>query len=513
MSNLQVYNTLTGKKEPFIPQQGNRVLMYACGPTVYDLSHLGHARMTIVWDVVQRYLRFSGYDVTYVRNITDVEDKIINRAKQLCVSPEQVAREFTYTFWHDMHMLNVQLPEYEPRATEFIERMIDFVQGLIANKHAYVSNGDVYFDVASFKEYGKLGKKDMEELLVGAREQVRSQDDLSARKKSPVDFALWKGASESEPGWKSPWGWGRPGWHLECSTMTKHVLAETIDIHAGGEDLVFPHHENEIAQSESLHGKPLAKYWLHNSFVQVSSEKMSKSLGNFSTIQDLLSVYSPDTIRLFTLQTHYRHPIDFSIDALNSTKAAMGRLLRAAVYAKETEPASPNENGIGPAVATANSVASANARHALIGESLLGRLQTNFTFAAAASMDPVDDQTTRQFRSEFSEAMDNDFNTAIATSKLFGLVDKIFQEEDEKKRSGYATVLSQYSQLLGLTLNDTRRTINNRTGEQVLDFVLELRQHARSNKDYETSDRIRKQLSDLGINVMDSQTGAKWELT
>jgi len=490
MNTINVHNTLTGKKEQFVPINGNKVLMYACGPTVYDMSHLGHARMALVWDVVQRYLRFSGYVVTYVRNITDVDDKIIKRAREMGLTPEQVAREYTYTFWHDMHCLNVQPPDYEPKATEFIELMIQFTKDLINAGHAYESNGDVYFDVASFNEYGKLGKKSLDDLLVGAREQVRSQEDLAERKKNAADFALWKSAKKDELAWSSPWGPGRPGWHLECSTMTKHVLGETFDIHAGGEDLVFPHHENEIAQSESLHGKPMARYWLHNSFVQVNSEKMSKSEGNFSTIQELLAKFSPDTIRLFALQTHYRHPIEFSIEALNAARTALGRLLRAAEFA------SGNTNG--------NAQLSA-------GEGLLSQIKKQISRSTAEQLDPVNDETTKQFRNAFTEAMDNDFNTAIALSQLFALADKIFVEEDETRRRGYSTVLTQHARLLGLTLVDTRKQVDNATTEQILELVVELRQNARTRKDYETSDLIRKRLSELGVSLMDGSGGTTWE--
>lgn len=494
MNTIQIHNTLSGKKEEFIPINGNRVLMYACGPTVYDMSHLGHARMTLVYDVIQRYLRFSGYDVVYVRNITDVDDKIINRAKSLGISPEQVAREYTYTFWHDMHCLNIQPPDFEPKATEFIELMIQFTKELIEKGHAYESSGDVYFDVASFKEYGKLGKKTLEDLLVGAREQVRSQDDLAERKKNQVDFALWKSAKGGDLGWSSPWGKGRPGWHLECSTMTKHVLGETIDIHAGGEDLVFPHHENEIAQSESLHGKPMAKYWLHNSFVQVNAEKMSKSEGNFTTIQDLLGRFSPDTIRLFALQTHYRHPIEFSMESLKAAKTALSRLIRAAAYANQIT----NES---------------NGSNATAGEAVLKQTTRQITRSTAESLDPVNDDLTKQFRKTFTDAMDNDFNTAIATSQLFHLADKVFVESDEERRRGYATVLTQFANLLGLTLSDTRKQIDESTTEQIVDLVLELRNIARTKKDYETSDLIRKRLADVGLSVMDTGGTTTWEQT
>lgn len=467
MSPLKVFNTLTAQKEEFVPLNGKRVLMYACGPTVYDLSHLGHARMAITFDVIQRYLRFSGYEVTFVRNITDVDDKIINKALKSGSQPEKVAREFTYTFWHDMRALNVQSPDFEPRCTEFIAPMIEFIAGLIEKGHAYASGGDVYFDVASFKEYGKLKKQSLEDLLVGAREQVRSQDELKELKRNPVDFALWKGAGADEMGWESPWGRGRPGWHLECSTMIKHVLGVTIDIHGGGEDLVFPHHENEIAQSEALHDKPFVRYWLHNSFVQVDSEKMSKSEGNFRTIQEVLKQYSADTIRMFTLQTHYRSPIEFTGDNMDAAKASMLRLIRATRQSGDFD---------------------------------------------GADMQKVltEDADLKPYFADFKEAMDNDFNTPIAVSVLFALADQAFQAGEQGNK--YAQALRYLASTLGFTLEDTSKQIDLRTAESVLDLVLQLRESARANKDYATSDLIRNSLQSLGIKVMDVKGGpATWE--
>ena len=501
MANIQVFNTLTNKKEPFVPLKGNKVLMYACGPTVYDMCHLGHARMSIVWDVVQRYLRFAGYDVTYVRNITDVDDKIIARAKDLNVVPDKVSREYIFTFWNDMHKLNVELPDHEPRCTEYISLMIDFITELIEKGHAYASKGDVYFDVQSFPEYGKLGRKTVEDLLVGAREdQTRSQEELKAKKKSPVDFALWKGASESEPGWPSPWGYGRPGWHLECSTMIKNVLGETIDIHAGGEDLVFPHHENEIAQSNCLHGKPLAKYWLHNSFVKVDSIKMSKSLGNFSTIDGLLDSFTPDTIRMFILQTHYRHPSDFTLDSLKAAQAAVTRLVRAAAFTN-SEPSKKN--------GTPNRIPN-HLSAPIYGATMLDSGK-RLTVESIAVRDKIKDDVTTKFRADFVEAMNNDFNTASAISNLFQLAEKIFQEKDTKKQSGYAEVLVDHAKVLGFTLADHRHYIDAAQSGELVDLVLTLRDNARQAKDYQTSDLIREKLGNLGISVMDSKDGADWE--
>lgn len=469
---IQVFNTLTGKKEDFVPLSGKTVKIYACGPTVYDSSHLGHARKEIVWDTVQRYLRFLGYDVIYVRNITDVDDKIINRAKERGIGPDRLAREYTYAFWRDMDALNVASPDFEPRATEFISQMISFVQDLIKKGHAYESGGDVYFDVASFKDYGKLGKQNLEQLLVGAREQVIAQETLSQLKKSPVDFALWKSAGKEELGWPSPWGHGRPGWHLECSTMVKHILGDTIDIHSGGEDLVFPHHENEIAQSEALHEKPLAKYWLHNGFIQVSSEKMAKSLGNFKTIQDLLEQYSADAIRIFVLQTHYRNPIDFSPESLAAVKAGLSRLIRAANLSQVE-----NENG----------------NHSVIS--------------------PDNEKVEKQFRADFEQAMNNDFNTAIAISLLYQLSDHILALKDKQvqDRNHLSALLKEYAAVLGLKLTDRRKVVDTETSEKLVELLLDMRQKAKANKDFATADTIRKSLTDIGISVMDTPSGANWE--
>ena len=469
-NKIELFNTLSGRKETFVPNSGETVKMYACGPTVYDESHLGHARMFIVWDVVQRYLKHSGYEVIFVRNITDVDDKIINRAAEIGIHPDQLARRYIYSFWNDMKSLNVSLPHFEPRATEYITRMVTFIEELIQKGYAYESKGDVYFEVSKFKEYGKLGKQNLEQLQSGARDQVRSQDELSSLKRNPVDFALWKSASDKELHWQSPWGSGRPGWHLECSTMIKHVLGESIDIHVGGEDLIFPHHENEIAQSEALHGKPLSKYWMHNGFVQVSAEKMSKSLGNFSTIKELLKVYSPDTIRLLVLQTHYRNPIDFTQESLVAAKSAVARLSRAAHIAS-----------------------------------------TEDTESTKAQGDAEVDATVKQFRGEFEDAMNNDFNTAIAIAALFSFADKI-QSAAKDKQAAYAAELKKHAELLGLTLEDGRRIIDTATAASVVDLLLELRQNAREKKDFATSDLIRKQLAELSINVMDAAGGkAGWE--
>jgi len=467
MNKIHVFNTLSGKKEEFIPLQGNTVKMYACGPTVYDLSHLGHARTFIVWDIVQRWLRFSGYEVIYVRNITDVDDKIIKRAHELGMTPEKLSRQCTYDFWHDMKALNIEAPDFEPRATEFISQMIIFAQALIDSGHAYEAGGDVYFDVASFKEYGKLGKQNLAELMVGARDQLVAQEALAHLKKNPVDFALWKSADAAELGWPSPWGRGRPGWHLECSAMVKRILGETIDIHAGGEDLVFPHHENEIAQSEALHGQPMARYWLHNGFVQTNSEKMAKSLGNFKTIQDLLQTFSADTIRLFILQSHYRNPIDFTIESVQATGNGIQRLLKAASFANlEVSDKPPGKEAQGAA---------------------------------------------EKFKLDFADAMNNDFNTAVAISHLYQLSDIIAQNAESADKHYLANTLVHYAKVLGLTMKDSRQDVDTALGAKLIDLILTLRSEARARKDYASADLIRKTLTEIGVSVMDGAGGATWE--
>lgn len=475
MASIELFNTLSGRKEAFVPNSGQTVKMYACGPTVYDQSHLGHARMAIVWDVVQRYLRYSGYKVTFVRNITDVDDKIINRARDMGIHPDQLARQYTFSFWQDMQNLNVSLPDFEPRATEYITRMIAFAEDLVHKGFAYESNGDVYFEVSKFADYGRLGKQNLEQLQSGARDQVRSQDELASKKRNPIDFALWKAADQNELHWDSPWGSGRPGWHLECSTMIKHVLGETIDIHTGGEDLIFPHHENEIAQSEALHGKPLSKYWMHNSFVQVSAEKMSKSLGNFSTIKELLTKYSSDAIRLLVLQTHYRNPIDFTPESLDGARTAIARL-----------------GAIAADAGTAGTAESSN-----------GGVESNGNDISA-------DAEVKQFRGDFETAMNNDFNTAIAISTLFSFADKV-QNAPVEKKAAYAGELKKYGAVLGLKLEDNRRTVLTSSAAQAIDFILELRQTAREKKDFATSDLVRKRLAELNIKIMDAAGKSTWE--
>ena len=316
---MKIYNTLTGKKEEFIPLVPGKAGIYACGVTVYDRCHIGHARSAIVFDVIRRYLKYKGLNVTYVRNFTDIDDKIINRSNQEGIPWDAVAGKYTDEYYRDMDMLGVGRADIEPKATEYIPEMIDIVQGLIGKGYAYESDGSVYFAVDEFQGYGKLSKRDMEEMMAGARVEV------DERKKNPLDFALWKKSKEGEPFWESPWGRGRPGWHIECSAMSVKHLGESFDIHGGGADLLFPHHENEIAQSEAFTGKPFAKYWVHNGFITINKEKMSKSLGNFFTIKEVLETFDPEVVRFFLLSTHYRSPIEFSDEQLREAESSLDR--------------------------------------------------------------------------------------------------------------------------------------------------------------------------------------------
>ena len=306
---LRIYNTLTGKKEEFVPLHEKRVGMYVCGVTVYDLCHIGHARSAIVFDAIYRYLGYRGYEVTFVRNFTDIDDKIIKRANEEGVDCKAIAEKYIDEFNMDMGKLGFEKPKFEPKATEHIPEMIELISTLIEKGYAYQSGGDVFFSVEKFKDYGKLSKRNLEEMQAGARVGI------DEKKENPLDFALWKASKPGEPSWESPWGKGRPGWHIECSVMSQKYLGETFDIHGGGKDLIFPHHENEIAQSEAATGKPFARYWIHNGFVNINKEKMSKSLGNILTLKEIFKDWRPEAIRLFLLSSHYRSPVDFSFDA------------------------------------------------------------------------------------------------------------------------------------------------------------------------------------------------------
>lgn len=448
---LKIYNTLSQKKEEFIPIEKNKIKMYVCGITAYDYCHLGHARAYVTFDIIRRYLEYKGYDVLYIQNITDIDDKIINRAKELNKTEKELTDFFTNEFLKDMDSLAIKRADIYPRATEYIDKIINAVKILIEKGSAYELNGSVYFSVKSFKDYGKLSKKNIDELLSGARVEV------DENKRDPLDFALWKKSKEGEPKWQSPWGEGRPGWHIECSVMSQDNLGETFDIHGGGKDLIFPHHENEIAQAESLSNKQFVKYWIHNGFVNINKEKMSKSLGNFFTVKDILKKYEPETIRYFLLTTHYANPINFSDSQLEQANTSLERFYN-----------------------TIN----------------------NFDNSSAIK---ANNSKLEEFRQDFENAMDDDFNTAEAIAVLFEISKYINSEKDPEGLN----LLKELGNVLGLFFKDKK--------EEIIDLEIENlikeRELARKNKDFKKSDEIRNILKEKGVVIEDTPRGTRWKLS
>ncbi|ADY73960.1 cysteinyl-tRNA synthetase [Desulfurobacterium thermolithotrophum DSM 11699] len=464
---IRVFNTLTEKKEEFKPLNDKTVKMYVCGPTVYDHAHIGHARSAIVFDVIRRWFEYRGYRVIYVRNYTDVDDKIIKRSKEEGIPWYEVAKKYIESYEEDMKALNIKEPTYKPKVTEHIEEIIEMIKGLIAKGYAYESEGDVYFSVEKFSEYGKLSKRKTEELIAGARIEP------GEKKKNPLDFALWKKSKEGEPGWESPWGIGRPGWHIECSAMAMKYLGRTMDIHGGGLDLIFPHHENEIAQSEAYTGKSFVRYWLHNGFVMVNKEKMSKSLGNFFTIKDILKEFSSDVLRLFLLSTHYRSPIDFSFERLKDAERSFGRLLNF-IESKE----------------------------------IIEKLPT---FEKNSEIFDVEN-----YKLQFESAMDDDFNTARALGVIFELVkeanlikdkaikeNKISNKEKETILKAIGIVES-YLKLLGFKLEKKKQE---GIEDELIKLLIDVRSELRKRKAFDLADKIRDGLKDLGIILEDLPSG------
>ena len=456
---LKLHNTFTDKTEEFNTIEPNKVKMYVCGPTVYDNAHLGHARCYITWDVLYRYLKFKGYDVTYCRNVTDVDDKILKKAEKENKTPEEVSKYWYKAFENSMKALNTLKPDIEPLATKSLGEMISIVKDLIKNGYAYEAGGDVYFRVKKFKNYGMLSKQPIDQLESGARVEV---GDL---KEDPLDFALWK--KDEKFGYNSPWGVGRPGWHIECSAMSRKYLGKTIDIHAGGADLIFPHHENEIAQSECANGCKFVNYWLHNGFVTINNEKMSKSLGNFLTIDELLKSYDANTIRLFILTNHYRMPVEFSDEVLTSASNGVKRLMN----------------------------------------------------AKATKIDETLDLTQFEEYKQFVEAMDDDLNTSKALAVLFDLVNKA------NKDVPYAyTLLVKLAETLGFNMTKTTLSdeelaekvseISSKLVENLssMDELISLRKTAREEKNWDLADKIRLACDEVGIILKDSKEGTIWEL-
>ena len=461
---MKIYNSLTNKKEDFHPITAGKIKMYACGPTVYNYFHIGNARPFLFFDLVKRYFEYRGYDVTYVQNITDIDDKIIKKANDENVSTNEIAKIFINAFYQDTSALGIRKPDFQPLATEYIQKMISLISKLEKKGFAYEVDGDVYFSVSSFKDYGKLSGKKLEDLHAGARIEENSN------KKNSFDFTLWKKAKPGEPEWKSPWGNGRPGWHTECVVMSQSLLGETFDIHGGGIDLIFPHHENEIAQGESITGKPLANYWMHNGFLNIKGEKMSKSLGNFFTARDILKLYDAESVRMFFLSKHYRSPIDFSEDLIKESQASMNNFY-----------------------------------------STLKRF--NYLEWQDEYSNKYFDE---EFKSLFDSAMDDDFNTAKAIAVLFDLNKKIKSQnisDDERKKLivtlvNLGRVLGFFSKIENALKQDT----SDLSGK-LIDLLIELRNDARRDKKWELSDKIRDGLKKNGVELKDGKSGTSWNLT
>ncbi len=477
---MKLHNTFSNQLETFVPIDGNKVTMYVCGPTVYDYPHLGHARCYITWDMLYRYLKFSGYDVKYCRNVTDVDDKILKKAKNENTTAEVISKRYYEIFADSMKKLNVLKPDIEPLATKTLGEMISIIKDLINNDYAYVIDGDVYFRVKKFKDYGKLSKQPIDDLIAGARVEA------SSKKEDVLDFALWK--KDEEFGYPSPWGKGRPGWHIECSAMSRKHLAKQIDIHAGGADLIFPHHENEIAQSECANGCKFVNYWLHNGFVTINKEKMSKSLKNFITIDDLLKNYDANTLRLFILTNHYRMPVEFNDIALDGAKAGWKRIQTAA-----------------------NSVVK------FAGKDVL-----------------IDISDTEEIKA-FKEAMDNDLNTSKALAVIFDCVsnaNKAVADKNETEAKKYAALLITLTDVLGFNIekekmseNELQTKLNSIINEMdflttddkslygyaLMDKIIEYRNNARKEKNWAIADKVRNLFDEISIVLKDSKDATVWE--
>lgn len=490
--SLRLYNTATKQKELFRSVIEGKVGLYVCGITAYDVCHVGHARSAVVFDVIVRYLRYRGYQVTYVKNFTDVDDKIIDKANAEGTDIFEIAERYIREHNEDMDALGIDRPDQTPRATEHIGGMIALIDKLIANNLAYVVEGNVYFAVERFKNYGKLSGRTLEDMLAGARV------DVNEKKINPLDFALWKASKEDEPWWESPWGRGRPGWHIECSVMSQHFLGDTFDIHGGGEDLIFPHHENEIAQSEGATGKPLANYWLHNGFARVNSEKMSKSLGNFFTIKDMLKAYHPEVLRLFMLQSHYRSPVDYTDTSLAEARQGMNRLYTVLKTIKD----------------------------ALTGRQVADSIPAGSTGKHAETLARINAQ-----RKKFVETMDDDFNTARAIGSLFDIVRVInnyLAEKPSVSTPGTTFILDQaqhYFREVGGVLGFFREETDSyflqdrerEVSKQGLDVkeierLVEERNTARKDKNWAKADEIRKTLAEKNVILKDTPAATTWEI-
>ena len=464
---MKIFNTMTRSKEEFKPLEEGKVKMYVCGPTVYNYIHVGNARPFIIFDTLRRYLEYRGYDVTFVQNFTDVDDKIIKRGHEEGIAPEEIAQKYIKEYFVDADGLGIKRASVHPQVTENIEQIIEFVKELEDKGYAYAVNGDVYFDTQKFEGYGKLSGIKQEELEAGSRIEVNDQ------KKHPMDFVLWKAKKEGEPGWTSPWGEGRPGWHIECSVMSRRYLGDTIDIHAGGQDLKFPHHENEIAQSEARSGKTFSNYWMHNEYININNEKMSKSKGNFFTVRDISKLYDLEVVRLFMLSTHYRNPINFSDEILNQSKAGLERLY--------------------------------NAKERV--EFIISKLNDNAENADELKLE----EELNSFRQRFIEAMDDDLNTADALSIIFELARFMNSNVNENATKEFANkVLGEFNELTGV-LNIVNKKHEEDMLDEEIEALIQKRTDAKKNKDFKLADEIRQELLDKGIVLEDTRQGTKWK--
>jgi cysteinyl-tRNA synthetase len=464
---MKLYNTLSRKKEEFIPITEGQVKMYVCGPTVYNYFHIGNGRTFIVFDTIRRYLEYRGYKVNFVQNFTDIDDKMIKKANEENTTVKEIGDKYIEEYYKDADALNIERATANPRATEYIQDIVDFIKELVEKGYAYEVEGDVYFSTKKFPEYGKLSGQNIEDLQAGARINV------DERKKDSMDFAVWKAQKPGEPAWESPWGMGRPGWHIECSCMVKKLLGDSIDIHAGGMDLSFPHHENEVAQSEALTGKPFANYWLHSAYINVNNQKMSKSLNNFFTARDILKEYDAEVIRFFMMSAHYRIQINFSKDLLESAKASLERLYNAV---------SNLEN--------------------LMDEVSIEKMNEDET-KYISSLD--------EYRQKYIYKMDDDFNTADAITVLFELTKStntnITIDSSKEVITKALEIIRELGKPLGILQKSTKLSL-----EEEIENLIQERQNARKNKDFALSDKIRDELKERGIVLEDTPQGVRWRL-
>ena len=462
---MKLFNTLTRKKEEFVPITPGEVKMYICGPTVYNYFHIGNARPFTVFDVLRRYLEYRGYKVTYVQNFTDVDDKIIKKANEEGISAKEVGEKYIHEYFKDADAIGIKRADIYPKVTENISEIVEFIEGLLQKQYAYEVDGDVYYDTSKFNQYGKLSKQSIEELEAGARVQVNEV------KKKPTDFALWKKQKPHEPGWDSPWSKGRPGWHIECSAMCTKYLGETIDIHGGGQDLVFPHHENEIAQSEAFTGKPFARYWVHNGYITVDNEKMSKSKGNFFTVRDIIGKFDPEVVRFFLLSAHYRNPVNFSRELIQQAKNALDRLYNV------------KEN--------------------------LEHLMENSSGGAMDDSEKEIYNDLLKYKDKFIEAMDDDLNTADGIAAIFELVKEINTRVDGRTSKELIEksldLFRELTQVLGIVSKEKEIL------EDEIERLIEERQKARKEKNFALADEIRDDLKGQGIVLEDTPQGVKWK--